>query len=139
MANDKRVQYAVSVILSGTIRTFYFKDFAKNTITFGRDTNNDIVLDSPVVSANHGCFYLENDVLTIYDNQSLNGFIINKFIQKSNFVLHDGDVIKIDNPNVPLCEGVLMFVTISNKKNKCRWNNKKYTNNREFRQLQHIA
>ena len=118
MANDKRVQYAVSVILSGTIRTFYFKDFAKNTITFGRDTNNDIVLDSPVVSANHGCFYLENDVLTIYDNQSLNGFIINKFIQKSNFVLHDGDVIKIDNPNVPLCEGVLMFVTISNKKNK---------------------
>lgn len=118
MTRTKEVQNAISVIMSGNIKTFYLKDFGKNTITFGRDQNNDIVLDSPVVSTNHGCFSLDNESLTINDNGSLNGFFINKFIHKNSFVLHDGDVVRIDNPNVPLCEGVLMYVSINSKKTK---------------------
>ena len=118
MNNNKKIQYIISIIESGTITDYQLSDFPKETIKFGRDKKNDIVLNSPVVSGFHGHLTLENGVLTIYDDDSLNGFYINSFIKKESFVLHDGDVIKIDNPNIPLYEGILMYVTVSEKKSK---------------------
>lgn len=118
MSGNKKLQYTISVIESGKIENYSFTDFQKEKVTFGRDEKNDIVLSSPLVSTFHGHFELNNDSLIICDNKSLNGFYINSFIKKDRFILHDGDVIKIDNPNTPLCEGILMFITISTKKNK---------------------
>ncbi len=118
MNKSKKVQYTISVIESGNIENYSFTDFGKDTVTFGRNEKNDIVLSSPVVSSFHGHFSLENGVFTIHDDKSLNGFYINSIIKKENFVLHDGDVVKIDNPEIPLCEGILMFITINNKQNK---------------------
>ncbi len=118
MDKSKKVQYTISVIESGNIENYSFTDFGKDTVTFGRNEKNDIVLSSPVVSSFHGHFSLENGEFTIHDDKSLNGFYINSLIKKENFVLHDGDVVKIDNPEIPLCEGILMFITINNKQNK---------------------
>lgn len=116
--NNKKLQYTISIIENGTITSHSFSNFAKEKVTFGRDKKNDIVLNSPVVSSFHGYFTLENGVFTIHDDNSLNGFIINSFIKKETFVLHDGDVVKIDNPNIPLCEGILMYIAVNNNKNK---------------------
>lgn len=116
--NNKKIQYTISIIENGTITSYSLSSFGKEKITFGRDKTNDIILSSPVVSSNHGYFIFENGNLTIRDDNSLNGFIINSFIKKENFVLHDGDVIKIDNPNIPLCEGILMYIAVNESPNK---------------------
>ena len=116
--NNKNIQYTISIIENGVITSYPFSDFNNKKVTFGRDKSNDIVMKSPVVSHTHGYFTLENGVLTIHDDNSLNGFIINSFIKKENFILHDGDVIKIDNPKIPLYEGILMYVAANDSKNK---------------------
>lgn len=116
--NNKKLQYTISVIENGTITNYSYSNNTKEKITFGRDKKNDIVLNSPIVSSNHGYFTIENGIVTIYDDNSLNGFIINSFIKKNTFILHDGDVVKIDNPNIPLYEGILMYIQVNDNKNK---------------------
>lgn len=128
--NNKKIQYTISIIENGTIKSYSLSSFGKEKVTFGRDKKNDIVLNSPVVSAFHGYFTFENGVLTIHDDNSLNGFIINSFIKKENFILHDGDVVKIDNPDIPLCEGISLYIAANGKQNK--WNEYDLTNKKQI-------
>ncbi|MGN1371087.1 MAG: ATP-binding cassette domain-containing protein [Candidatus Coprovivens sp.] len=116
--NNKKTKYTVSIIENGTITSYSLSSFSKNEISFGRDSKNDIVLNSPVVSAFHGHFTIENNTVTIHDDNSLNGFFINSFIKKESFLLHDGDIVKIDNPEYPLYEGILMYIDTNENKNK---------------------
>ena len=79
---------------SGTPKEIDLNRFSKNVITFGRNTENDIILESPIVSKKHGYFLLENGVCSIFDLDSTNGiYIENVRVQKA--ILQTGNVIKI--------------------------------------------
>ncbi|MCH5212963.1 MAG: ATP-binding cassette domain-containing protein [Oscillospiraceae bacterium] len=51
--------------------------FGKEAVTFGRGTENDIVLTTNLVSKRHGFFRWENDTWIVYDNNSTNGIFWN--------------------------------------------------------------
>ena len=75
---------------SGTPKEIDLNRFSKNVITFGRNTENDIILESPIVSKKHGYFLLENGVCSIFDLDSTNGiYIENVRVQKA--ILQTGD------------------------------------------------
>lgn len=79
---------------SGTPKEIDLNRFSKNVITFGRNTENDIILESPIVSKKHGYFLLENGICSIFDLDSTNGiYIENVRVQKA--ILQTGNVIKI--------------------------------------------
>ena len=88
--------------------TVNLSSFGKGTITFGRNSDCDIVLKSHIVSKLHGSIIKQNGVWTIEDHNSTNGLIYNdKFI--SNRELVDGDIIRIDDNVQTIAEGVLML------------------------------
>ena len=55
--------------------TVSLSDLNQTVITFGRDSGNDIVLSSQIVSRHHGRFLYENGQLIIEDGNSKNGLI----------------------------------------------------------------
>ena len=63
------------------------RSFGKNIITFGRNPeNNDIVLTSKIASRQHGYFELRNGRIFVYDQNSMNGLILNStYIQSAAF------------------------------------------------------
>ena len=96
------------------------KKYDKNIIYFGREKivqnrENDIVISNKLLSRAHGYFSIvDGDVYIVNTNDS-NGTIVNgKFIDKCK--LKDGDIIKIDNIDDPLDEGVsIIFSTVDNE------------------------
>lgn len=92
--------------------------FHKEHITFGRDPHNDIVLTSPIVSAQHGRFTWLNGSWIIedrgaYDNgPSTNGLTYNNASMESR-MLGDGDLIRIDDGVESVSDGVLFVCTSS--------------------------
>ena len=116
--NTNVLQYTISIISNGKINSFCLNDFGKETITFGRYEDNDIVLSSPIVSSHHGHFHLNGDCLTIFDDKSKNGTMINGITGYNGYTLSDGDYIKIDNPTSPLNQGILMIITTGKDNNK---------------------
>ena len=68
--------------------------FGKEVVTFGRQPDNDIVVNSQIVSRIHGCFYKENGITYIEDMNSTNGlsFCGNKIKRRQ---LNIGDRIEI--------------------------------------------
>ena len=106
----KDSKFTITVIDENDIKNICLNDFNKNVITFGRGNNNDIILNSMLVSVNHGFFELDFNGLKIVDNNSTNGiFVNNKKIGEQ--YLRDGDSIKIDNPIEPLKRGIIIIVT----------------------------
>ena len=88
--------------------TYDLLSFGKETITFGRDDTNDIIIPSELVSCKHGCFILKDDQCYIKDNGSTNGtYVNNKLIDQ--FRLTDGDLIRIDNIESSVVGGVSMI------------------------------
>lgn len=112
-------QYTVSIIDYAEVRNINLDDFKKTKITFGRKKDNDIVLNSPIVSAHHGYFLLDENGISVYDNNSKNGIFINNTLLFDGCKIGDNDTIKIDNPMLPLNDGVLM--SISEGKNSADW------------------
>ncbi len=95
----------VLIILNGSdpIMEIDLASIRKNRISFGRDSVNDIVIASSVISRMHG--YIENidGSLYIYDNNSTNGIFINDVFygidSRGDVQLHslvEGDIIRID-------------------------------------------
>jgi hypothetical protein len=68
----------------------------KDRTTLGRKPENDIVLDTMVVSGSHCAFELQGvaDVY-LHDLASTNGTYVNNHMVKERTRLHDGDVITI--------------------------------------------
>lgn len=87
-------------------KTMRLSDFGKSTITFGREPDNDIQLNSIIVSRHHGRFVLAGDGWRIEDCGSTNGLIHNN-AQISIRTLSEGDLIRIDDAEKALREGVL--------------------------------
>lgn len=92
--------------------------FHKEHIYFGRDSHNDIVLTSPLVSMQHGRFTWLNGSWIIedkgaYDNApSTNGLSYNNASVESR-MLGDGDLIRIDDGVESVSDGVLFVCTSS--------------------------
>ena len=99
--------------------------FGKPIITFGRHPDNDIVLNSPIVSGMHGRFRLDNGQWVIEDKEvyqgasSLNGLICNNISIVSR-VLCDGDFIRIDNSEKTVSTGVLFVFSAQGRDSS--WN-----------------
>ena len=97
----------------------------KRNITFGRSTTNDIVLNSRLVSREHGRFSFKNgqwyieDKALFGDGPSKNGLIYNNVSIRYR-VLCEGDFIRIDDGVETMPEGVL-FVFSSQESNN-PWN-----------------
>lgn len=111
-------QYSILIIGNESTQNVYLNEFGKNIITFGRSRDNDIVIDSPIVSSKHGSFIFENNELKLMDNKSKNGIFLNGLATNGYVTIKDGDVIKIDNPNLPLKQGIIMLVTAGKGSNK---------------------
>lgn len=125
---DKTVRFHKTVSLSqGQVVTIFdagkapqstdLSKIGKNIITFGRDSDNDIVLTSPLVSHHHGRFVQSNGKWRIEDVGSTNGLIYNN----GNITTHeisDGDFIRIDDGVETVPEGVLFVFTSSESTNK---------------------
>ena len=88
-------QYSILIIGNGYTHNVCLNEFGKNIITFGRSEDNDIILDSPIVSSKHGNFIIENDELKLVDNKSKNGIFINGLFTNGSVTLKDGDFVKI--------------------------------------------
>lgn len=81
-------------------------DFNKDVISFGRQKNCDIVLNSEYVSRVHGCIYMEGNRLIVEDMNSTNGIVCaGKRVRKKN--LHNGDYVRIITSRNVADEGVL--------------------------------
>lgn len=104
-------------------RTISLSDYKKNIITFGRASNCDIVLNSTLVSHEHGRFCYKNGQWNIEDkglykeNGSTNGLIYNNTLVL-NRTLCDGDFIRIDDGVETIPEGVLFVFSSSGSGNK---------------------
>ncbi len=86
------------------------RSFGKSVITFGRDPNNDIRLNSGYVSRRHGQIRLENGSCIVEDLGSSNGLIFNGKRITSK-VLSSGDNVRIDRLDGATSGGVLMVLT----------------------------
>ena len=96
-SKNKKLKYTITLIEENSIKNINLNRFRKKKILFGRSQNNDIILNSLLISPNHGFFELDDDKLKIIDNASTNGIYVNN-IKVSETYLKDGDSIKIDNP-----------------------------------------
>ncbi len=92
-------------------RTYRLLDFGTAAVTFGRNPECNIVLESGFVSRPHGVFTLWNGVWYIEDSKSSNGTYLNR-MQITQAVLRDGDVINIYDAGNN-AQGVLMVVSAS--------------------------
>lgn len=106
-------------------RTVDLDAFGKSAVTFGRGTQNDIVLRSHLVSAEHGRFRYNGNTWVMEDKAayrpagSTNGLIYNNTAIVSRAVC-DGDFIRIDDGVETVSEGVLFVFSSPNSTN--RWN-----------------
>jgi ABC transport system ATP-binding/permease protein len=88
--------------------SFDLSSFKKRKIDFGRNADNDIVINSLIVSGNHGYFVIEGNQCVIYDNSSTNGLLINGKKQMK-YLLDSDCIIRIDNISSTLKNGVTMI------------------------------
>lgn len=86
--------------------------FGKRRITFGRAQDNDIVIDSPIVSRHHGYFELAGKAgarrCYITDSDSTNGTYVNG-AAVSTLELTDGAAIRIDDLAESCMAGIMMI------------------------------
>ena len=106
-------------------RTIRLDEFGKSFVYFGRDPKNDIVLDSHLVSMEHGRFvfngtsWVMEDKAAYKDRGSTNGLIYNNASIISR-PISDGDFIRIDDMVETVFEGVLFVFSTADSANK--WN-----------------
>ncbi len=110
-------------------RIIALSEFGKDTVTFGREEDNDIVLNSPLVSRKHGRFVLKGGNWRIEDSASTNGLIYNN-ASIAIKALGDGDLIRIDDGVEAMAEGVLFVFSAADSMNK--WNTIEMTGNRQI-------
>lgn len=69
-----------------------------DVISFGRDDSNDIVFPVPTVSSFHGCFYVVDQDLAMWDFGSKNGLFVNGGRVNVNARLSSGDTVHLCPP-----------------------------------------
>lgn len=108
-----------------TPQTIQLNNFEKDFIYFGRNPQNDIMLTSHIVSAEHGRFRRDGNSWVIEDKAaykdfgSTNGLICNNAAIISR-TISDGDFIRIDDVVETISDGVLFVFSSADSDNK--WN-----------------
>ncbi|MDO5291843.1 MAG: FHA domain-containing protein [bacterium] len=103
-------QWSITIVVGNQMpRKYRLDDFKKDTVWFGREASNDIVISSGLVSAKHGCFIHRQDGWWIVDANSTNGIYIGQYPCKESLIA-SGAVYRIDDVNSALAEGVSLFV-----------------------------
>lgn len=112
------------------ILTFYYHDnivsvinlneYNKQTLTLGRAKDNDIIVNSYIVSQYHAILYLSNFECVIEDNNSTNGLLVNDE-RVARAKLNSGDNIKIDSNLKHHEEAVVMIFSQVNEEEDQRW------------------
>lgn len=71
-------------------------------LKIGRSSNNDIVINDPMVSKTH-CQIIRDDYgrYTLIDTGSSNGTFINGIRRRGNISLNRGDIVKLGNSFIP--------------------------------------
>ena len=105
--------YFLTIFDDNGWQTINLLNFGKNKLTFGKASNNDIILSSDSVDLNQG--YLEiNEYGVLAVNTSQQTPLIgnnNKIFD--NEYLSDGNFVKIIDTNSPTSTGVLMIMSIN--------------------------
>lgn len=78
----------------------------KGSLTIGRDTSNNLVIDDPAVSRRHARLHYENNAYWVEDLGSLNGTYINGSRVSSKTRLSEQDEITISLTSISLKSGV---------------------------------
>lgn len=69
----------------------------RDRVTVGRSSQNDIVINSPMISGNHAVFAFEEGRLYIADLGSLNGTLVNGRMINAKTEVRNGDMIMFGN------------------------------------------
>ena len=64
-SKNKKLKNTITLIEENSIKNINLNRFRKKKILFGRSQNNDIILNSLLISPNHGFFELDDDKLKI--------------------------------------------------------------------------
>ncbi len=132
-ALDKTVRFSNKMKLQGglrvtvfdgfnTPRSYNLDDFGKPVVSFGRAKQNDIVLESPIATSDHGRFIFRDGGWVIEDRAvfggkpSTNGLVSNNTFIVSR-ALCDGEIIRIDNNVEAIKDGVLFVFAVSDSTN----------------------
>ena len=86
--------------------------YGTTAVTFGRSDTNNIVLQSRIVSRNHGRFVLNRGQWFIQDTDSMNGIYYNDACIVSR-ALADGDILRIDEAQRTSEGGVVMIASVT--------------------------
>lgn len=108
---SESVSYSLTVF--DGIEDFYeidLQSFHKPVITFGRSSDNDIVLKSALVSRQHGCFDISDGKIRMVDMNSTNGVYMNG-VRLAEAEFCQGDIMRIDSSSHAKPDGVLMIVS----------------------------
>lgn len=112
---ENNESFYLTIINNDKIEAYNLNEFNSSKVTFGRKDDNDIVIDSMLVSGHHGYFNIVDDEIYIIDDDSTNGIFYNgKTIKEQK--LSDRDIFKIDNPKEPLNKGVMFVLSLNDKK-----------------------
>ena len=88
--------------------------FEKEEITLGRAADNDIVLQSPIVSQHHAKFVMDQEMCMLFDCQSTNGiYVENERI--SSIRLQVGNIIRITGNEESAQNDVLILFGVEGK------------------------
>lgn len=74
--------------------SYNLEQFQKEVVSFGRQPDNDIVLDLEFVSRIHGVFYMEEGIWYVQDLNSTNGILVNGN-RVEQYAIEEGDCICI--------------------------------------------
>ena len=96
------------------VQSFDLNRFNKPQVTFGSNPENDIVIDSPVISDYHGYFQFTNIGWVVFNGQSRNGLIIND-VPRKDARIEDGMNIRIVDIQNTLIEGVSLCIEIKSE------------------------
>lgn len=125
-----------------SILTIYFKDEIisnleinhnsnKKEYTFGRSAENDIYVNSPIVSVKHAKFLVSNEGLIVKDLDSSNGIYVND-LKETEAVLKNGDSIKVSTNTGDKAKDVLIIYSLIQDDSAQRWATYELNNKNEI-------
>lgn len=116
---EKNIKHKITIYHQNEIDVVELKG-NNSTTTLGRNSDNDIVINSSIISANHAYFKVVGGTCVLYDNNSKNGIYVNGEKIKS-CTLTSGDILKIDNGSRPLKSGVTIIYSFKTESVEENW------------------
>ena len=77
------------------IDSYILEQFNKEVVSFGRQPDNDIILDLDFISRIHGVFFMEDGTWYVQDLDSTNGLLVNGTYIDQPYAIKEGDCICI--------------------------------------------